>query len=220
MRTVTTPLVLILVAVVMGFLAMRFYDAPPPPPVSTGLVSALIGGPRALKPLSLTNHHGKILDLDGFKEQWTLVFFGYTHCPDVCPTTLYHMAEALRLLDEQTHPTGPVKGLFISVDPDRDPPTRLAEYVGYFHPDLVAVTGQRPQVDAVAQQFGAPYRMLPPDPNNPESYAVVHAASLYFVDPDARLVEALLDIKDPTAILHTLSRLQADFSTSEQELHP
>jgi cytochrome c peroxidase len=99
---------------------------------------------------TLTDHHGKSFNLTQLRGKIVLIFFGYTHCPDVCPTELARMAQLLKQLGDDADK---VQGLFISVDPERDTPAILSQYVPYFHTSLIGLTGSQDQVQAVADAY-------------------------------------------------------------------
>jgi len=118
-----------------------------------------------------------------FRGKWLLIFFGYTHCPDVCPTSLGTMA---LIVDELGEAAGKLQPLFISVDPARDTPEIVAAYVSAFHPQIVGLTGSEEQVAAAARSHRAYYAKVPPsgDAEPTDDYAVDHSAHLYLMDPD------------------------------------
>ena len=99
---------------------------------------------------SLTDHQGNRVTEASFPGRWQLVFFGFTHCPDVCPTTLAYMADALDRMGPEADRVAP---LFITIDPVRDTPDVMAEYVGAFHPALIGLTGSEKDVAAAAEAF-------------------------------------------------------------------
>ena len=157
-------------------------DSPPP----AGLAAAPKGGDFVLQ--SSTGP----LDTRSLRGQVLLVYFGYSHCPDICPASLGYAAQALnQLTPAERHRT---KLILVSVDPERDTPARLKEYAAYFHPEMIGVTGTPAQIAAVAKQFGAGYARQPTRPDG--SYAVDHGAQLYAVAPDGRLA-AMLDLGTP-----------------------
>jgi protein SCO1 len=123
------------------------------------------------------------LDTTTLRGRLVLVYFGYTYCPDICPTSLTVTGQALNQLspDEQSG----VRMIFVSVDPDRDTPARLKDYAAFFHPNMIGVTGSKDQVDAVAKQYGASYAFQ--DVGSSAGYVVDHSAWTYVVAPDGRL---------------------------------
>lgn len=133
----------------------------------------------------LVNHFGEaVTDLD-YRGKFQLVTFGYTFCPDICPTTLVNMAQALKLLGASAERIQP---LFVSVDPERDTPKVLREYVTYFHPDFIGLTGTPDLVKRVADNFKVKYEKVV-DPNrDPKLYSVDHSAGIYLMAPDGQFV--------------------------------
>ncbi|MBK1643336.1 SCO family protein [Thiocapsa imhoffii] len=117
-----------------------------------------------------------------------LLYFGYTWCPDICPTNLVLIANALTLLTPEERDR--VQVFFISVDPERDSLERLAEYSGYFHPRIRGVTGTPEQLAEVAARFGAAYRRTELT-DSAMGYVVDHSAYSYLIDPHGRLVQTL-----------------------------
>ncbi len=125
-------------------------------------------------PISLHDLRGKVV----------LLYFGYTHCPDVCPVTMAAGAQALtRLTPEERAKT---RLLFVSLDPERDTPAKLKEYAAYFHADMIGATGSPDQVAAMARAYGAGFVRQPPGPDG--TYAVDHSTLTYVIDPVGRLV--------------------------------
>ncbi len=138
---------------------------------------AAIGGP-----FTLTDHTGKVVTERDFRGKFMLLTFGYTYCPDVCPTSLSKMAMALDLIGEAAAAVTPV---FISIDPARDTPEHLNEYVGFFHPRLRGLTGTPAQVAAAAKAFRIYFAKVKPDPGaDPDDYMMDHSALTYLIGPD------------------------------------
>ncbi len=157
-------------------------DSPPP----AGLAAAPGGGDFVLQsaagPVDTRSLRGNVL----------LVYFGYTHCPDICPASLGFAVQALNQLAPAERER--VRLIMISVDPERDTPTSLKEYAAFFHPKMIGVTGTPAEIAAVAKRFGAGYVRQPPRPDG--GYAVDHSAQTYVVGPDGRLA-AILDLGTP-----------------------
>jgi protein SCO1 len=124
--------------------------------------------------------------LDRLKGGWSLVFFGYTHCPDVCPTSLGFLAEVFDLLKGDPIDLEGVQGIFVSVDPKRDTPAILKDYVPYFHDKFTGVTGTTQAIDGLAKQMWAQYEIS--DKVDEEgNYGVEHTAAFFVIDPKGRL---------------------------------
>jgi protein SCO1 len=132
---------------------------------------------------ALTDHNGAPFALQSQRGKALLVFFGYTMCPDVCPTTLSKLATVTRRLGDKS---SGVRTLYITVDPERDTPEVLKADLSLFTLDAVGLTGTRAEVDAVAKQFGATYEIVP-TPQSAAKYSVSHSTTLYLLDQDGRL---------------------------------
>jgi protein SCO1/2 len=138
---------------------------------------ASIGGP-----FSLTDQNGRTVTDQDIKGRPFLVFFGFTHCPDICPTTMFEISEIIRKLG----PDGDrVRALFITVDPERDTPAALKDYVSSFDPRIVAVTGDDAAIAAVAKAYRAYYKRTPLAEGG---YTMDHTAIIYLMGKDGRFV--------------------------------
>jgi protein SCO1 len=140
--------------------------------------------PMALKAFRLTDHQGRAFDATRLAGRWTLVLFGYTHCPDVCPTTLAQMAEVRKIV-AATREDIPTASVFVTVDPARDTRQRLAGYVAQFGDDVIGVTGLPDDLRGLADQFRVRY--TPTRPVGSAGYRFDHTASVSLLGPDGRL---------------------------------
>jgi cytochrome oxidase Cu insertion factor (SCO1/SenC/PrrC family) len=136
---------------------------------------ALVGGP-----FTLTDHTGKRVTDKDFRGRTLIVFFGFTFCPDVCPSGLQVIAAAIDKLGPKGQSITP---LFISVDPERDTPAQLASYVQSFHPRLVGLTGTPAEVEAVAKAYRVYVKMVT-DPKSTAGYTIDHSSIIYVMGPD------------------------------------
>lgn len=135
---------------------------------------------------TLQDHDGEAYSLHDDRGKVVLIAFGYTYCPDVCPTALATVAAALnRLGDRATR----VRPLFISLDPQRDTPEHLKAYVRYFHPSLLGLTGDPAALKAVAKRYGVRYSFV--RHGDADAYTLDHSANLYIVDPAGKLFRIL-----------------------------
>ena len=138
----------------------------------------LFDTPRDVGDFSLTDHRGQSFARGDLKDRWTLIFFAFTHCPDICPTTMAELAE----LKSQLAGTeaSDARVVMVSVDPARDTPDRLAQYVPYFHPDFIGVTGDFADILSVAQRLNAPFRKV----SEPDGgYQMEHSANVMLMNP-------------------------------------
>lgn len=143
----------------------------------------ILPNPRPLPEVTGIDHTGTGFSRADLEGRWTLAFFAFTHCPDICPATLQILAGARRMLDDLPAQDRP-EVLMISVDPGRDSPERLAEYVPYFHPEFRGLAVADEHLPEVARGFGAAYAY---SPLGDDSYTVDHTASLFLVDRQARV---------------------------------
>jgi protein SCO1/2 len=130
----------------------------------------------------LTDHTGKARSLADFRGKVVVLFFGYTHCPDVCPTTLAELAETMKRLGRDADR---VQVLFATVDPARDTPELLAQYVPAFHPSFLGLYGDAEATARTAQEFKILYQKQPG--RTPGSYTMDHSAGSFLFDPQGRL---------------------------------
>jgi len=129
---------------------------------------------------SLTDHTGKAVTDEDFQGKWQLVFFGFTHCPDVCPTTLATVAQVLEALGGDADEVAP---LFVTVDPERDTPESMAEYIAQFDPRIIGLTGSPEQLEAAARAFRVYYNKVTRE-GMPGGYSMDHSTFLYLMDPE------------------------------------
>lgn len=132
---------------------------------------------------TLTAHTGEQVSLSDFRGKWVVLYFGYTFCPDVCPLTLADLARAMRLLDAKQ--ADRVQVMMISVDPERDTPQRLAQYVPVFHPAFLGLTGSEEALAAAATPFGIYYARQ--EVGGASGYLVDHTASVTVLDDQGRV---------------------------------
>ena len=135
-----------------------------------------------------TLHEGdKPVSLSDFKGKTVLLFFGYTSCPDVCPTSLAFLSSSLKSLSEAE--LKKVQVLFVSVDPDRDTPEKLHEYTQYFHSKIKGVTGSKTEIDKVVKQYGAAYQKVASE--SAMGYLVDHSSSVFVINSQGKFVDML-----------------------------
>jgi protein SCO1/2 len=135
---------------------------------------------------SLTSYRGQV-NLSDYRGKIVLLYIGYTWCPDICPTNLAMISSTLSALDDAERQQ--VQPLFMSVDPDRDTPQRLKEYVEYFHPSIIGLTGNRSEIDDIVGRYGAAYRIVNKDVE--KNYVVDHTADTYIIDKQGKLVRRM-----------------------------
>jgi protein SCO1/2 len=136
--------------------------------------------PLAEANFRLTDHNGKQRTLADFRGKVVALFFGYTHCPDVCPTTLADLAQVMDLLDKDA---GRVQVLFVTVDPERDKPGMLVDYVSAFHPSFLALHGDAAATAQAAKSFYVTYQKQP----TKSGYNMDHSVGTFLIDPQGRV---------------------------------
>lgn len=149
---------------------------------ATGFRAIDITGADYGRELALPDIKGRERTLADFKGQVVVVFFGFTQCPDVCPTTLAELAEVKKALGEDGNR---LQAVFVTVDPERDTPDLLQAYMANFDPSFIALRGTVDQTRAVAKSFKAHFQKVPGE--EPDSYSIDHTAGAYVFDPQGRL---------------------------------
>jgi protein SCO1/2 len=157
------------------FLAVLLY--------ATGNLGTRTAGSGVGGPFALTDQNGKPITDADFKGKPFLVFFGYTHCPDVCPTALFDISEVMRALGPDADRTA---ALFVSVDPDRDTPAVLKDYLSSFDPHLRAATGDQAALDKIEKAYRVYAKKVPTGKDG--DYSMDHSAIVYLMDKDGRFV--------------------------------
>jgi protein SCO1/2 len=157
--------------------------------------AARIGGA-----FTLTDQNGRARSDRDFHGRWVLVYFGYSYCPDVCPTTLQEIADALHRLGPRASQIVPV---FITLDPERDHPRTLKKYLAAFGPEFVGLTGTAAQIASVAHAYGVYYakHKLPGN-----SYSIDHTSALYLLAPNGRFEEVLDEHEGPAKLANDIGQ--------------
>ena len=163
-----------------------------------------ISGAEYAQGFSLPDGDGKVRTLADYKGKVVVVFFGYTQCPDVCPTTLSTLAEAMKQLGPDADR---VQGVFVTVDPERDTAELLKQYVPAFDPRFVGLRGDAAQIEAVAKEFRIIFQKVPG--RTPETYTVDHSAGIFLFDPAGRLRVYEGHGQAPDVLAHDLRLLLA-----------
>jgi protein SCO1 len=174
--------------IILGILlaaAAAYYFFPRATPLPSLEQATLLTDAKPVPEFSLVDHQGRPFDRQSLSGGWNLLFFGYTHCPDVCPTTLQTLASTSKEMRDKVPQAALPRVVFISVDPARDTLAQLAKYVTYFNPAFLGVTGDPAQIEKLASQMGILFARLPEDASG--DYLVDHSASVLLVDPDGNL---------------------------------
>ncbi|MDV5167698.1 SCO family protein [Photobacterium rosenbergii] len=143
-------------------------------------------------------------------ERIRVIYFGYTHCPDVCPTSLAVLSAALKQIDDQK--INKLWPIFITLDPERDTPEKSAQYAQYFHKKIIGMTGSANQTKALAEKYGVLYMRTELE-NSALEYAVDHSSYFYFLRADGTLVEKVQHTLNPNILVDAINRILAAQNT-------
>nr|VFK31788.1 MAG: protein SCO1/2 [Candidatus Kentron sp. MB]VFK34079.1 MAG: protein SCO1/2 [Candidatus Kentron sp. MB]VFK76577.1 MAG: protein SCO1/2 [Candidatus Kentron sp. MB] len=169
--------------------------------------TTLLGTPKKVPSFSLTDHHGNPFTEARLHGQWTFLYFGYTSCPEVCPTTLGALVRLDGLLRQVREAVLP-RFVFVSVDPSRDTQDQLARYMPYFSPNFLGVTGPEKEISALAQPLGIVYRRSYED--DPDNYLIDHSASVILVNPQGSMVAVMSPPHDARAMTENFRNIAAN----------
>jgi protein SCO1/2 len=162
-------------AVIVGLAAGAYFFRP------HTFHGTVIQSPEASFDFTLNGSQGDV-SLSDFRGKLVLLYFGYTFCPDICPGTLANVAQALREMDTKAED---VQLIMVSLDPERDTPEKLAEYMGHFHPSFIGVTGTKEQLDEITALYGIFYQKA--EGSDATGYLINHTATLLVLDPEGYL---------------------------------
>ncbi|MFD0988050.1 SCO family protein [Methyloligella solikamskensis] len=177
-RLITVVVIAFCLGAVIGLGVLIATQPTGPRTETTG--TALIGGP-----FTLTNQDGERVTEEDFRGKHMLVFFGFTHCPDICPAELQVIAEALDQLGDEADEVTPI---FVSVDPERDTPAALKSYLSNFGDRFVGLTGSEEEIAKVAKEYRVAFKVHKENPDD-ENYNVDHSAIVYLMGPDGTYID-------------------------------
>jgi protein SCO1 len=197
-------------AFVLGVGTWLFLDGHEPPPLEIG--GYVLATPRDLPPVELVDEHGSPFRPKDFEGHWSFLYFGYTYCPDVCPLTLVELSK-VKLELAASGFAEPSVYYFVSVDPKRDTPARLAEYVAYFDPKLRGLTGSPAALAALAQAADTVFDV--PDDSGSDNYLVSHSSNVVLLDPDGRVHAAFAAPHDPLTLAEDFIKVVARYNDHE-----
>jgi len=170
-----------IIATLMSAVLIAACSAPQPPQLAQ---ATLLPSAKPVADFRLTDQAGQPFTLDNLKGRWTLAFFGYTHCPDVCPTSMAMLGQVQRQLEQNPEAAPLPQVVFFSVDPERDTPELLASFVPYFHDSFIGVTGDPEVILQFTRQLGIIYGKT--GDSDAGDYLVDHSAAIILFDPDGR----------------------------------
>jgi len=167
---------------------------------------------RQVQAFKLTDHKNTVFDEKRLQGKWSFVFFGYTSCPDVCPTTLHALNSVHGLLLEETGGISKnMQVVFISVDPDRDSIEKLADYTTYFNKEFIGTTADKAEIDKLTKQFAAGY--IFEEETAPGVYNVSHTSAIFLIDPAGRLVATFSQPHQPATIVSLYKKIRTYLSS-------
>jgi len=177
-----TVIVLVcIIALIVGLVVARVLREPAMTPQQLALLGATVKQQsRALEDFSLLDQDGQPFTNQDLRGRWSLIFFGYTYCPDVCPTTMATLKQ-LEIKLQDTLAEGNTRYIMASVDPERDTPEQLADYVAHFNPEFIGLTGSVEEMAAFALDLNSMFAKVPTDESG--SYLVDHSTSIVLVNP-------------------------------------
>jgi len=206
------------VAATAGILGGYYFNtlSTPKTLIPPHIQGAILPHAKILSNFNLIDQNGKPFTPQRLKNHWSIVFAGYTHCPDVCPNTLSVLAQMVKLMKEQN--IKPPQVFFLSVDPARDTPELLSQFVTYFDKDFVGVTGDSKMLTAVATQLSVVFKKAPGmsgDINKPD-YLIDHSASLELINPDGRLQAFLTAPHTPMKLIDSIIHARVFYTESHK----
>ena len=155
--------------------------------IPKNLDATVLPNARPLVGFNMVDQDNQAFSPAQLKGKWSFLFFGFTNCPDVCPTTLKAMQAVWKTLPTKMGDSGHPKLIFVSVDPDRDKPETLKQYVQFFNPEFGAATGKLDELDKLTNQIGILYGYDEKENDKDQEYIVNHSAQLILVDPKGRM---------------------------------
>lgn len=192
----------IFILLLAGAVVALFVEREPTPlEFKTQMGASIISPPITLPDVSLTDQDGKPFSLDQIKGRWSLFFFGYTHCPDVCPTTLANMNQLAK-----TPGNSEMNYVFVTLDPQRDTPEKLKEHVLYFNPDFIALGGDQENINRLAEAVGVIYEIE--DDKGSDNYTVNHYAAILMMDPQGRLRAHILPPHSTSKMVEVVQKIR------------
>ena len=198
-----TILSLAAIAMVSGFWLAKYLTAPQSLELPQ-IHGSFVNPPRQLVVPELTKHTGEAFTNEDLKGRWTLVFFGYTYCPDICPITMNVLAQA-----KKQAPADFPQVIFVSVDPDRDTVELVRGYVEYFDPAFIGVTGDEQMIQALTLQTSVVYMKVPGASGNKGDYLVDHSSSVLLINPAGQLAAFLKAPHTPSGIVDSVAKVKA-----------
>lgn len=202
--SIALAITLAIVAVIAGMLLSRALMERMEASNAVVLTSGtLLEPPRPMPSFDLVNHEKQAFTQENLRGHWSFMFFGFTNCPDVCPTTLRMLAQVEQSLTDLSAAQRP-RVILVSVDPQRDTPEQLASYVKFFNPAFVGLTGSQEAIDGFTRGIGVPVAITPLQGGG---YTVDHSAAIFLVDPSGALRALFSPPHSPQTIAEDYRRI-------------
>jgi protein SCO1/2 len=189
-------------AMAIGYWLASFDIVNPTP----GFQGSLLDPPRRIAVPTLVKDDGTAFTEDDISGHWSLMFFGYTHCPDVCPVALSALAAAKKAADDYFPGREFPRVIFVSVDPERDTTALLHDYVRYFDPDFTGVTGDEKMIQALTLQMSVVYMKVPSEGSD-NDYLVDHSSAIMLLNPEGKLAAFLQPPHSAKSLLDSLNKI-------------
>lgn len=172
------------------------------------LSATVFSTPRIISPFNLLDHHGKVFTESSLKGQWSFAFFGYTNCPDVCPSTLTTLNLMLKAISNQAAEIPLPRVMMVSVDPARDTVEQLSQYMPYFNKSFVGLTAEKQSdIDTLTKQFGIAYFLNKKLPDDKE-YHVEHSGAILLINPQGNLHALFSAPHDPVTLANEFATIR------------
>jgi protein SCO1/2 len=198
-------LITLIVAAGAGYISSKHFFADPKNQLAEYKSLLVYPGNKTFSGFELIDINNQKLTIDSFADKWTLLFFGFTHCPDVCPTTLSELQKTFQLLKNKNLKQLP-EVLFVSVDPERDQPENLKEYIGFFNQKFNAATADKANLLSLTSQVGVAYH-IGEHQQGDSNYSVDHTAAIFLVSPEKLLYGLFRSPHQATNIADDLQQL-------------
>jgi len=212
----STPLLVVTAVIAMsaGLWLAQSSKNNQPPLSAPHIQGAIYTSDKPVKPFKLINHLGDDFTNSNLNGHWSIVFVGYTHCPDICPTTLSLMSEVHREMSLQK--VNPPNVLFLSIDPERDTPEVMKTYVEYFNPEFTGITGELSNIKTLTQDLNAVYRKAPglSGEITKDDYLMDHSSALMLINPKGNLQSILTAPHTPGNVIESIIKTQAYYSSA------
>ena len=203
-------------AMVVGLWLAKVTQTPEPQvAVNTPDIQGVIyPAPREILPFKLIDHNGTTFTQEKFKNKWHLIFVGYTHCPDICPTTLALMTTVYEAMQANNQNAPNIT--FLSVDPDRDTVDKLKQYVEYFNPVFTGLTGDIAEINKLSRNLNAVYMKAPGLSGviTEDDYLIDHSSALMLINPRGQLQSMLTAPHSPMKVIESILKSQEHFKNS------